>query len=38
MFELPDLPPGATYEINEDIVAGQKQVIPLPSRIQQKSA
>ena len=38
MFELPDLPPGAKYEITEDVVAGQQQVIPLPTRIQQKSA
>ena len=38
MFELPDLPPGAKYEINEDVVTGQKQVFPLPTRIQQKSA
>ena len=38
MFELPDLPPGAKYEITEDVVSGQQQVIPLPARIQQKSA
>ena len=38
MFELPDLPPGSTYEITEDVVKGQKQIIPLPSRIQRKSA
>jgi len=38
MFDLPDLPPGVKYEISEDVVNGQKQVIPLPSRIQQKSA
>jgi len=38
MFELPDLPPGSKYEITEDVVSGRSQVIPLPSRIQQKSA
>ena len=38
MFELPDLPPGSKYEINEAVVTGEKQVIPMPSRVQQKSA
>jgi len=37
MYELPDLPQGSRYEITEDVVAGRKQIITLPSRIQ-KSA
>ncbi|MDR1492615.1 MAG: ATP-dependent Clp protease ATP-binding subunit ClpX [Planctomycetaceae bacterium] len=32
MFELPDLPPGAKYEITEEIVTGKKDIFPLPAR------
>ncbi len=29
MYELPDLPTGATYEVNAEVVEGRQQVLPL---------
>ena len=30
MFELPDQPPGLTYEVTDDVVAGRTRLFPVP--------
>ena len=30
MFELPDQPPGLTYEVTDDVVAGRSRLFPVP--------
>jgi len=37
MYELPDLPAGSKYEVTEEVVNGQQQILSLPNRVQ-KSA
>ncbi len=37
MFELPDLPSGTNYEVTEDMVTGDKQIVTHSGHIQ-KSA
>ena len=32
MYELPDQPAGSRYLVNDDIVAGRQQLVPLPPR------
>jgi ATP-dependent Clp protease ATP-binding subunit ClpX len=32
LYELPDLPPGETYQVNEDVVEGRTGVLPLGSQ------
>jgi ATP-dependent Clp protease ATP-binding subunit ClpX len=39
MFELPDQPAGSRYLVNEDVVCGRQQLVPLPAaEIQTKTA
>jgi ATP-dependent Clp protease ATP-binding subunit ClpX len=38
MFELPDQPAGSRYLVNDDIVFGRQQLVPLPAETKTKTA
>jgi ATP-dependent Clp protease ATP-binding subunit ClpX len=37
MFDLPDQSPGSRYLVNEDVVSGREQLIPLPAAAEPKT-
>lgn len=38
LFELPDQPAGSRYLVNDDVVSGRQQLVPLPADVQTKTA
>ena len=38
MFELPDQPAGSRYLVNDEIVFGRQQLVPLPAEAKTKTA
>jgi ATP-dependent Clp protease ATP-binding subunit ClpX len=38
MFDLPDQPAGSRYLVNDDIVSGRQQLVPMPAEVQTKTA